>query len=78
MVALLWSQGHKGATVQLESLWHEFCNTEAFCLFCAYPKAGFTQDANESIQRICCEHTKAIGGWDKSKTELFYKNIEIA
>jgi hypothetical protein len=74
MVALLWTQGHNGATVQLEKLWNKFCETEALCLFCAYPKVGFTQDPIDSIHSICCTHSKVIGGWDKSKTEIYYKN----
>ncbi len=39
MVAILWAQGYNGATVQLEHLWNNFCQKEAFCLFCAYPKS---------------------------------------
>src|SRR5688500_19228341 len=46
MVAVLWANGHNGATVRLEHLWHAFCQSEAFSLFCAYPKTGFTQDAS--------------------------------
>jgi len=74
MVALLWAQGHNGATVQLEHLWNEFCDKEAFCLFCAYPKAGFTQDINESIKHICGTHSKIIMGTERPMTELLYKN----
>jgi len=62
MVALLWAQGHNGATVRLEHLWHMFCRQEAFCLFCAYPKTGFTQDASASIREICETHTKIVAG----------------
>jgi hypothetical protein len=76
MVALLWAQGFKGATIQLEHLWNRFCDAEAFCLFCAYPKSGFTQDVNSSVHSICCAHTKTIGGLDKSTKEIFYKNTE--
>ncbi|MCE3226579.1 MAG: hypothetical protein K0S32_1130 [Bacteroidetes bacterium] len=75
MVAILWGQGHNGATVQLEHLWNKFCETEIFCLFCAYPKTGFTQDPEESIKHICSAHTKMISGLEKSKTEVFYKNL---
>src|SRR5205085_7853707 len=57
MVAILWAQGHNGATVQLEHLWNKFCATEAFCLFCAYPKAGFTDDINTSLNHICDQHS---------------------
>ena len=75
MVAILWAQGHNGATVQLEHLWNRVCQKEAFCLFCAYPKSGFTQDANTSIQHICSTHTKIISGLEGSTTEVFYKNV---
>jgi hypothetical protein len=60
MVALLWAQGHSGATVRLEHLWQQFCNSEAFSLFCAYPKAGFTKDADTSIREICAAHSKIV------------------
>jgi hypothetical protein len=60
MVAVLWSQGHNGATVRLEHLWHQFCQNEEFSLFCAYPRSGFTQDAEASIQEICSAHSKVI------------------
>lgn len=75
MVAILWENGHNGATVQLEHLWNKFCEKEAFCLFCAYPKSGFTQDANDSIQHICSAHTKMIEGGSCGGTEIFYKSI---
>jgi hypothetical protein len=58
MVALLWAQGHNGATVRLEYLWQELCKKENFSLLCAYPKIGFTEDASRSIQNICSLHTK--------------------
>jgi hypothetical protein len=61
MVALLWAQGHSGATVHLEHLWHALCAAESFALFCAYPKNGFTQDAAASMQEICEAHSKVIG-----------------
>jgi hypothetical protein len=76
MVAILWSQGYNGATVQLEHLWNKFCQTEAFCLFCAYPKSGFTQDVKNSIDHICSVHTKEIIGYNKSKTHIFYKGSD--
>lgn len=61
LVAILWSQGHKGATVRLEHMWHELCETEVFSLYCAYPRTGFPQDASESIQEICDAHSAVIG-----------------
>lgn len=60
MVALLWAQGHSGATVCLEHLWHGLCESESFALFCAYPKSGFTRDAAASVREICAAHSKVI------------------
>jgi hypothetical protein len=74
MVAILWAQGHNGATVQLEHLWNKFCDKEALCLFCAYPKSGFTQDINESIKHICATHSKIITGTGKPMVELLYRD----
>jgi hypothetical protein len=74
MVAILWEKGHNGATVQLEYLWNKFCETETFCLFCAYPKSGFTQDLGSSVNHICSAHTKLIAGDVQSTTEIFYKS----
>ena len=62
MVAILWKRGHAGATVRLEHLWHEFCQTKAFCLFCAYPRAYFMQSAEESIAEICLAHSRVVPG----------------
>jgi hypothetical protein len=61
MVAVLWAQGHTGATVRLEHLWHGLCREESFALFCAYPKSGFTQDAVASLEEICAAHSKVLG-----------------
>lgn len=75
MVAILWAKGHVGATVRLEHLWNKFCEHEAFCLFCAYPQSGFTQDASESVMHICGAHSKMIAGAGHSTTDLFYKAV---
>lgn len=75
MVAILWAKGQVGATVRLEHLWNKFCETQAFCLFCAYPQSGFTQDASESVMHICGAHSKMIAGFGHSKTDIFYKNV---
>jgi hypothetical protein len=58
MVALLWAKGQNGATVRLEHLWNGILESEALSLFCAYPRSGFTQHANTSIQEICAMHTR--------------------
>jgi hypothetical protein len=75
MVAILWAEGHNGATVQLEHLWNKFCEKQSFCLFCAYPRSGFTEDINTSIMHICGTHSKMISGSQKQLTEITYKNL---
>jgi hypothetical protein len=60
MVALLWANGHSGATVRLEFLWQRLCEKKLFQLFCAYPKIGFTEDPAESIARVCQMHSKVL------------------
>lgn len=77
MVALLWSQGFSGATVRLEHLWNRFCESEAFSLFCAYPKSGFTDDANQSMMKICGCHSKMIANIAQSH-ELMVARTNVA
>jgi len=73
MVALLWSKGLNGATVQLEHLWNKFCETESFALFCAYPRSGFTENASESLMHICGSHSKMVAGFGKVNGEILYQ-----
>lgn len=75
MVAILWAEGHNGATVQLEHLWNKFSEKNKFSLFCAYPKTGFTQNINESIHSICGCHTKMLDGKEKQLAEVRYADI---
>lgn len=75
MVALLWEQGHRGATVNLENLWHELHRKESFTIYCAYPKSGFAQDSNHSIDAICNTHSKIIDGQERPSTEVYYRNV---
>jgi hypothetical protein len=72
MVAVLWAHGLNGATVKLEHLWHKIHQENKFCLLCAYPKSGFTQDARKSIDIICGHHHKVINGSFLSGTEIYY------
>ncbi len=74
MVAILWAENNSGATVNLEYLWNKFCQKQAFSLFCAYPKSGFTDDLNESLTQICNCHSKRISGNNSSLTHILYKN----
>ncbi len=60
MVALLWARGDTAATIRLEYLWHQICQSQVFSLFCAYPKTGFTEDPSESIAEICAAHSRII------------------
>jgi hypothetical protein len=60
MVALLWAQGHAGATVRLEHLWQRICEQKGFSLFCAYPRIGFTQGMETSIHELCAAHSKVL------------------
>jgi len=60
MVAVLWARGHYAATVRLEHLWNKLLETRKFPLFCAYPKAGFTKGASESIRELHLAHSKVI------------------
>jgi hypothetical protein len=60
IVAVLWARGECGATVRLEHFWTNLCQEMSFKLFCAYPKSGFTADANESLAEICAAHSKVL------------------
>jgi hypothetical protein len=60
MVAVLWARGDQGATVRLEHLWNNLCQTETFSLFCAYPRAGLTRDLSKSIREICAAHSRVL------------------
>jgi hypothetical protein len=75
IVSVLWHQGHTGATVQLENLWHRLQHENRFCLYCAYPKSGFTQDSNASLEKICNAHSKVIDGETRPSTEVYYINV---
>jgi hypothetical protein len=76
MVALLWAQGHSGATVHLEHLWNKFIEKESFCLFCAYPKSGFTDDITHSMQHICGTHSKMISGSLHQMTDIRFRGTQ--
>lgn len=60
LVALLWARSHVAATVRLEFLWHQLCHQKSFSLFCAYPKAGFTEDPLKSLDVIRATHSRII------------------
>jgi len=64
MVALLWGQGFRSATVKLEGLWNSLCHEGVFCLFCAYPNNRLSMDSRESIEDIRKQHSRVIAGWN--------------
>jgi hypothetical protein len=76
MVAILWANGQIGATIRLEQLWNKFCQTQAFCLFCAYPQSGFAQDATDSIGHICNAHTKMITSGAVGMNDIYFKQVD--
>jgi hypothetical protein len=61
MVAVLWARGAQDATLRLEHLWCELCRVET-ALLCAYPRDGFTQDPQESIEQIRATHSMMLSG----------------
>lgn len=61
MVALLWAEGHHGATMRLEQIWTELCKVEGFSLFCAYPRLGLTYpDLRQSLHGLCSTHSRVL------------------
>jgi hypothetical protein len=68
MVALMWARGEHAATVRMEYLWHELCAREMFCLFCAYPKIGFTEDPSQSMARVLAAHSKILSAEGRKLT----------
>ena len=60
MVAIMWARGEPAATVRLEHLWHQLCAAEDFALLCAYPRSGFTQDMQLSMDQICAAHSQVV------------------
>lgn len=60
MVAVLWARGQNSATIRLEQLWRKLCQNQTLSLVCAYPKCGFTRNAQESMREICAAHSRVI------------------
>jgi hypothetical protein len=75
MVAVLWAQGLNGATVQLEMLWCQLHEKENISLYCAYPKSGFTQTLQESVDSICRKHSHLLDGTFRTSPDIYYRNI---
>jgi hypothetical protein len=61
MVAMLWAEGNRPATIRLEQLWNVLGKSEAFSLFCAYPKHAFNAEGcHGSLIDICASHSRVI------------------
>jgi hypothetical protein len=76
MVAILWENGLKGATVHLENLWNTFREKNRFTLFCAYPSHIFEHDNDDAVFGLCSCHNKLISGWKRPSTEISFLNIQ--
>jgi hypothetical protein len=61
MVALLWAQGNRAATLLLEHYWHVLCQLEDIPLFCAYPWNGFGPEDAEAVRDIFSAHSRLVG-----------------
>jgi PAS domain-containing protein len=58
MVALLWAQGKRDATLRLEELWNGLAERQAFDLLCGYPLGAFDRvEDRQLFFSICGEHT---------------------
>jgi PAS domain-containing protein len=59
MVALLWAEGKRDATVRLEELWNDLGQLHAFDLLCGYPIGVFDRlEHRQLFFSICGEHTE--------------------
>ncbi len=63
MVALLWAQGQREATIQVEKFWNDLAQKHSFYLCCGYPLAGFDRKEDaEAFLTICSAHSGVIPG----------------
>ena len=59
MVALLWAEGKRDATLRLEELWNELSEKYTFDLLCGYPIGVFDRmEHRQLFFSICGEHTE--------------------
>ena len=58
MVALLWAEGKRDATLRLEELWNGLAERYTFDLLCGYPLGAFDRlEDRQLFFSICGEHT---------------------
>jgi|SRR5579859_2157676 len=61
MVALLWEDGDYQAALQVEELWNDLLNNQAFHLHCAYPRHILQNGDAVMLRAICDGHSHVIG-----------------
>jgi signal transduction histidine kinase len=70
MVDLLWREGNRPAAIQLETLWNELGQTQAFSLLCAYVMGNFNHALDrEQFQEVCRTHSHVIPAESYSQIE---------
>ncbi|MGH9344030.1 MAG: PAS domain S-box protein [Terriglobia bacterium] len=63
MVSLLWAQGQREATLQVEKFWNQLAQDHTFRLRCGYPLGGFYRKEDTApFLAICSEHSSVIPG----------------
>ena len=58
MVDVLWKDGQKEAAIDLEMLWNQLANTQAFSLLCGYAMGHFYKDAH--FDEVCRHHSHIV------------------
>ena len=76
MVVLLLAKGLPDTTLQLEHLWNDLKQSEAFSLFCAYPRSVFSKNS-EAILNVCGAHSKIVAPVDASAKNVLYKDLSF-
>jgi hypothetical protein len=75
MVVILWNQGMREQTIRLEELWNNFCETNSFALFCAYPQSCFAHGTEHTIHDVCKAHSRMITTVGENSNDVLYKNV---
>jgi MEDS: MEthanogen/methylotroph, DcmR Sensory domain len=60
MVDILWKDGKQKLAIDLEILWNQLANTQAFSLLCGYAMGSFYKDVD--TDEICGRHTHVVSG----------------
>jgi hypothetical protein len=62
MVAILWDEGNRDGSIELEQLWNDLAKEHQFTLFCAYRQNQFATEADRAaFSSICNAHCSVIG-----------------